>query len=109
MNVGKRFRRAAIAVGATMALGGGLFTGLAPNVSLASSHREAPLVAADPQVDATDLYAFRSPDKQDTLKKPEKPGDESAMERLEPLTKALLKVPKDAIQEPKKDKPQPQS
>ena len=28
----------------------------------ASSHREAPLTAADPQIDATDLYAFVSPD-----------------------------------------------
>jgi len=50
-----------------MALGGGLFVGLAPNASLASSHREAPLVAADPQIDATDLYAFRSPDKPNTV------------------------------------------
>jgi len=30
-------------------------------VSLASSHREAPLIAYDPQADNTDLYAFRSP------------------------------------------------
>ncbi|MBI3572899.1 MAG: DUF4331 family protein, partial [Candidatus Kerfeldbacteria bacterium] len=29
----------------------------------ASSHREAPLIAGDPKADATDLYAFRSPDK----------------------------------------------
>ena len=29
---------------------------------LASSHREAPLIANDPQADNTDLYAFRSPD-----------------------------------------------
>lgn len=27
-----------------------------------SSHREAPLISADPQADNTDLYAFRSPD-----------------------------------------------
>jgi Domain of unknown function (DUF4331) len=59
----KRFRKAAIAMGATMALGAGLFASLAPNASLASSHREAPLLAADPQVDGTDLYAFRSPDR----------------------------------------------
>lgn len=31
------------------------------------------------------------------------------MQRMERLTKALLKVPKEAIREPKKDKPQPQS
>lgn len=33
----------------------------------ASSHREAPLLAADPQVDATDFYSFVSPDKPDTV------------------------------------------
>jgi hypothetical protein len=63
----KRFRRTAIAVGAAIALGGGLFASLAPQASLASSHREAPLVAADPQVDATDIYAFRSPDRPGTV------------------------------------------
>jgi hypothetical protein len=45
----------------TAALGVGLFTSLSPSPSGASSHREAPLVAADPQVDGTDLYAFVSP------------------------------------------------
>src|SRR5687767_6300015 len=30
-------------------------------VSLASSHREAPLIAYDPQSDNTDVYAFKSP------------------------------------------------
>ena len=29
---------------------------------LASSHREAPLIAGDPAADNTDLYAFVSPD-----------------------------------------------
>ncbi|MFI6095796.1 DUF4331 domain-containing protein [Lentzea sp. NPDC051213] len=33
----------------------------------ASSHREAPLIAADPLVDNTDVYAFTSPDKPDTV------------------------------------------
>ena len=33
----------------------------------ASSHREAPLIAEDPSADATDLYAFRSPDRPDTV------------------------------------------
>ncbi|MEV0295723.1 DUF4331 domain-containing protein [Nocardia sp. NPDC050710] len=33
----------------------------------ASSHREAPLVAADPTVDNTDVYSFVSPDKPDTV------------------------------------------
>ena len=35
---------------------------LAPGSGLASSHREAPLIANDPQADNTDLYAFVSPD-----------------------------------------------
>ena len=35
---------------------------LGPVGSSASSHREAPLTAADPQIDQTDLYAFTSPD-----------------------------------------------
>ena len=38
------------------------FTGLGPNTALASSHREAPLIAADPAVDNTDFYAMASPD-----------------------------------------------
>jgi Domain of unknown function (DUF4331) len=37
---------------------------LGPMAANASSHREAPLTAADPQIDGTDLYAFRSPDHQ---------------------------------------------
>lgn len=37
--------------------------GLGPGSAGASSHREAPLTAADPTVDNTDLYAFVSPDR----------------------------------------------
>ena len=33
----------------------------------ASSHREAPMISGDPKVDATDLYAFISPDKKNTV------------------------------------------
>ncbi len=33
----------------------------------ASSHREAPMIIADPQADNTDVYAFVSPDKPDTV------------------------------------------
>src|SRR5918995_880420 len=40
---------------------------LAPNVSTASSHREAPLIAGEPRLDNTDLYAFVSPDHPDTV------------------------------------------
>src|ERR1043165_4403592 len=35
--------------------------------ALASSHREAPLIARDPQADNTDVYAFRSPDDTNTI------------------------------------------
>src|SRR6186713_585560 len=38
-----------------------------PNAGLASSHREAPLISKDPEADNTDLYAFVSPDKTDTV------------------------------------------
>jgi len=33
----------------------------------ASSHREAPFIGGDPEADATDVYAFRSPDKPNTV------------------------------------------
>jgi len=36
-------------------------------ISMASSHREAPLIANDPLADNTDLYAFRSPDDPNTI------------------------------------------
>jgi len=61
-------RRGAVALIAA----GGLLTsaglaGLGPLSATASSHREAPLIAGLPQYDATDLYAFRSPDKKKTV------------------------------------------
>ncbi len=34
---------------------------------MSSSHREAPLISNDPLADNTDLYVFRSPDKQDRI------------------------------------------
>ncbi len=37
------------------------------NQATASSHREAPLIANDPQADNTDVYAFRSPDDTNTV------------------------------------------
>ena len=39
--------------------------GFGPDGAKASSHREAPLIAADPAVDNTDLYAFVSPERKD--------------------------------------------
>jgi hypothetical protein len=38
-----------------------------PQEGRASSHREAPLISEDPVADNTDVYAFRSPDKPDTV------------------------------------------
>jgi hypothetical protein len=43
------------------------FAGLGPLAATASSHREAPLIAGTPQYDNTDVYAFRSPEKQSTV------------------------------------------
>lgn len=40
---------------------------LAATPANTSSHREAPLVATEPQLDNTDFYAFVSPDKPDTV------------------------------------------
>jgi len=42
-------------------------TALRPSSGRASSHREAPLTSADPQIDNTDVYAFRSPDAPNTV------------------------------------------
>src|SRR3712207_3808682 len=53
-------RRLAAARGVMAALL--LLVTVAPRSSRASSHREAPLTGADPQIDATDLYAFVSPE-----------------------------------------------
>src|SRR5258706_12883868 len=49
-----------------LGLSGVLVAGLLTGAS-ASSHREAPLIAQDPVADLTDVYAFVSPDKQDTV------------------------------------------
>src|SRR5947199_1958093 len=37
------------------------------SIAGASSHREAPLISQDPAADNTDLYAFVSPDRPDTV------------------------------------------
>ncbi|MFG1795489.1 DUF4331 domain-containing protein [Nocardia sp. NPDC049149] len=46
---------------------GGTVCGLTLPAADASSHREAPLIAGDPAADNTDVYAFVSPDKPDTV------------------------------------------
>ena len=61
----RRSTTALAAVGVTLTASA--LTGLAPGSANASSHREAPLTANDPQHDNTDTYAFVSPDKPDTV------------------------------------------
>ena len=65
---GSRPRRTAgaLMVSGALVAGAGL-AGLGPLSAQASSHREAPLIGTMPQYDATDLYAFRSPDRRDTV------------------------------------------
>ena len=61
-------RRAAVAlvaVGSTVLASA--LAGLSSGPAVASSHREAPLISADPPVDNTDVYAFVSPDRPDTV------------------------------------------
>ena len=62
----KRIRTRALTAAASLAVVAGLFA-LAPLTGGASSHREAPLVSADPQIDTTDVYAFVSEDRPDTV------------------------------------------
>src|SRR2546422_1659747 len=55
-------------IGACAALGlGALLLSPAVRTAGASSHREAPLISQDPNADNTDLYAFVSPDRPDTV------------------------------------------
>jgi hypothetical protein len=63
---GKRIRTRALAAAASLAVVAGLFA-LAPLTGVASSHREAPLVSADPQIDTTDVWAFVSEDRPNTV------------------------------------------
>ncbi len=55
-------------VGAIAVIGAAMLVGsVGPGGAKASSHREAPLIADDPAADNTDVYAFVSPDKPDTV------------------------------------------
>jgi hypothetical protein len=56
---------ALLATGSLLTLGG--VAALGPTSAMASSHREGPRVSALPRLDNTDVYAFRSPDKPNTL------------------------------------------
>jgi hypothetical protein len=52
---------------AAVALAGAVLAASAPQIAGASSHREAPLVAGEPRLDNTDVYAFVSPDAKDSV------------------------------------------
>ncbi|WP_370961890.1 DUF4331 domain-containing protein [Amycolatopsis sp. cg9] len=60
-------RRAALALAAGCTVLVSSLAGVPAGPALASSHREAPLISGDPPVDNTDVYAFVSPDKPDTV------------------------------------------
>ncbi|MBA2475245.1 MAG: DUF4331 domain-containing protein [Actinobacteria bacterium] len=49
------------------ALAAAVARGPAPEAATASSHREAPLITQDPTADNTDVYAFVSPDRPDSV------------------------------------------
>ena len=64
--------RTAIAAGvatgaAALVLGAAALTASGPSKAVASSHREAPLIANDPTADLTDFYLFPSPEKAGTV------------------------------------------
>ena len=64
----KKTNQLVLVIAAAIAMvGSAVFYGSQTNVLQASSHREAPLIANDPLADNTDLYAFRSPDKPNTV------------------------------------------
>ena len=57
----------AVVVVAVAASAAALLRAPQPEAGTASSHREAPLISEDPTADNTDVYAFRSPDRPDTV------------------------------------------
>ncbi|MFN0284727.1 MAG: DUF4331 domain-containing protein [Kineosporiaceae bacterium] len=62
---GRRRARAAIAATSVAAVLGAALATTGP--AAASSHREAPAIAGSPRLDTTDVYAFLSPDKTDSV------------------------------------------
>src|SRR5215475_10916513 len=60
MTLRKSFVRGGLALILLGALAIPMLLGPGPTTSEASSHREAPLIVADPLADNTDTYAFRS-------------------------------------------------
>ncbi|MEV4561587.1 DUF4331 domain-containing protein [Kitasatospora sp. NPDC049285] len=66
-SLARRSEKPVAGLGVLALAAAGALAGLAPGVGHASSHREAPLIAGDPRADNTDVYAFVSPDKPDTV------------------------------------------
>jgi hypothetical protein len=60
-------RRALVGLGLAAAVAASSLAVLRTDSGVASSHREAPKIAGDPRNDNTDVYAFVSPDKADTV------------------------------------------
>lgn len=58
----KRFTMSKLKIGIAIAA-----IGITSTVLMSSSHREAPLIAYDPQADNTDVYAFKSPNHKDKI------------------------------------------
>ncbi|HEX8599648.1 MAG TPA: DUF4331 domain-containing protein [Chloroflexia bacterium] len=63
MNTAKKLN---VALAGLLVVGAAAFGANAGQVS-ASSHREAPMISQDPAADGTDVYAFVSPDRPDTV------------------------------------------
>jgi Domain of unknown function (DUF4331) len=63
----RKLALALIGAAALAALAVAALTRGGPDAATASSHREAPLISEDPSADNTDTYAFRSPDRPDTV------------------------------------------
>ncbi len=63
----KVFTSRIVSAGVLLAFVAASVLGAAPLNVAASSHREAPLIANDPAADNTDVYAFVSPDRQDSI------------------------------------------
>lgn len=60
--------RATVATGVALTLGAALLAiPMVPPLTRASSHREAPMISQDPAADNTDIYAFVSPDRPDSV------------------------------------------
>jgi len=63
----RRGRKGPVSAVGAVALAVAALAASIPGSATASSHREAPLIAGEPRLDNTDVYAFVSPDATDTV------------------------------------------